>query len=66
MNHDGPIRPAGGTERLREHLSRMTTQLARTEALLRAMDALPQDDWAARRDAFLDELARIGRSPGRR
>jgi hypothetical protein len=64
MNHDAFRRPAAN-EGVREHLSRIASQLARTEDLLRAMDALPHPDWADRRDAFLSELAELGRRPCR-
>ncbi len=48
---------SGPPRTLSEHLHRMTSQLDRVEDLLREMDELPQEDWPARRDAFLSELA---------
>ncbi len=51
ISDDSPLSP------LAEHMSRIASQLDRTEDLLREMDELPQEDWPARRDAFLSELA---------
>jgi hypothetical protein len=51
ISDDSPLSP------LAEHMTRMASQLDRTEDLLREMDELPQEDWPARRDAFLSELA---------
>jgi hypothetical protein len=50
ISDDSPLSP------LAEHMTRMASQLDRTEDLLREMDELPQEDWPARRDAFLSEL----------